>query len=129
VVGVPELKRCVVCGWDFDASQPDQWACMVAHLGSHVPDDRPGSVYVLHFDAPTMVADADNGHVRPTTHYVGWTGQPVAARVQQHGVPESSIAHTRPGTAQDEALIKGREACPRCGVPLAPECFGGRRNA
>jgi hypothetical protein len=75
-----------------------------------------------------MVADADNGHVRPTTHYVGWTGQSVAARVRQHRVPESNIAHRLPGTAQDEALIKRREACPRCGVPLAPECLGDRQH-
>jgi hypothetical protein len=67
VVGVSELKQCVVCGLDFDPSEPDQWACMIAHMGRHIPTDRPGTVYILHFDAPTMVADADNGHVRPTT--------------------------------------------------------------
>jgi len=127
VVGVSELKQCVVCGLDFDPSEPDQWACMIAHMGRHIPTDRPGTVYILHFDAPTMVADADNGHVRPTTHYVGWTGRPVAARLRQHDVPESSIADTRPGTPQDERLIKRREACPRCGAPLAPECLGRRQ--
>jgi hypothetical protein len=124
---MPELKRCVVCRGEFDASKP--WGCAVARKGRHIADDRPGTVYVLHFDAPTMVAEADNGHVRPTTHYVGWTSQPVATRARQHRVPASSIADTRPGTFQDEALVKESEACPRCGVSLAPECLGRRRNA
>ena len=125
---MPELKRCMVCRQDFDASQPDQWTCARAHQGRHIPTDRQGTVYVLHFDAPMMVDDADNGHVQPTTHYVGWTSQPVAVRVRQHGVPESSIAHTQRGTGQDERLIKRRDACPRCSVPLAPECLGGRQR-
>lgn len=100
------LKRCLVCGQDFDASEPDQWVCARAHRGRHIPDDTPGTVYILHFDAPTMVADADNGHVQPTTHYVGWSRQQVTDRVRQHRVPESSVVHTRDGSAQDESRIK-----------------------
>jgi hypothetical protein len=117
-------KRCQVCGQQFDPSKPEEWVCAVAYRGRHLPTDQPGTVYVLHFDQPTEVADADRGHVQPTTHYVGWTSQPVAQRVRQHQVPESSVVNTRPGTAEDEAVLKRTEACPRCGIPLAPECLG-----
>lgn len=113
-----------MCGQQFDPSKDEEWVCMVAHQGRHLPTDRPGTVYVLHFDQPTEVADADRSHVQPTTHYVGWTSQPVARRVRQHQVPKSSVAHTRPGTAEDEVTLKHTEACPRCGIPLAPECLG-----
>ena len=102
----------------------DESVCAVAYRGRHVPTDRPGTVYVLHFDQPTEVADADRRHVQPTTHYVGWTSQPVARRVRQHQVPESSVVHTRPGTAEDEAVLKRTEVYPRCGISLAPECLG-----
>jgi hypothetical protein len=117
-------KRCQACGQQFDPSKADEWVCAVAYRGRHVPTDRPGTVYVLHFDQSTEVADADRSHVQPTTHYVGWTSQPVARRVRQHQVPESSVTHTRPGTAEDEAALKRTEACPRCGISLAPECLG-----
>lgn len=119
-----ELKRCQVCGQQFDSSRAEEWACVVAHGGQHVPTDRHGTIYVLHFDQPTEVADADRGHVHPTTHYVGWTSQPVSRRVRQHRVPQSSVVHTRPGTAEDERALKRTEACPRCGVLLAAECLG-----
>lgn len=118
------LKRCQVCGQQFDPSLADEWACSVAHRGRHVPTDRPGTVYVLHFDQPTEVADADRRHVQPTTHYVGWTSQPLAHRMRQHQVPESSVVDSRPGTAEDEAVLKRAESCPHCGTRLAPECLG-----
>lgn len=118
------MKRCQVCGEQFDPEA--DWNCAKAIRGRHIPTDRPGVVYILHFDEPSYVAQADNGHVQPTTHYVGWTSQPVERRVEQHGVPRSSVAHTQSGTAEDEAVIKQTENCPQCGVALAPECLGAR---
>lgn len=120
------VKRCQVCGNEFDPDAPGGWACSVAFKGRHLPIDRPGCIYILHFDEPTHVQESDRGHVQPTTHYVGWTGKAewVELRLRQHDVPATSVASTRPGTADDEAQIKRTESCPRCGVALAPECVG-----
>lgn len=117
------MKRCQVCSEQYDASDPGDLDCVVAFLGRHVPTDRPGTIYILHFDSPTHVSEADNACVQPTTHYVGWTGQPVEQRAEQHGALASSIAAQRPGTAEDEKRVKREESCPRCGVSLAPECL------
>ncbi|TDE02805.1 hypothetical protein [Jiangella asiatica] len=108
----------------FDADDPEAWSCNVAHLGRHIPTDRPGTVYVLHFDQPTYVTDGDRRHVQPTTHYVGWTGGRVERRVRHHGVPADSMVDTMPGTAEDEKQLKAIGQCRRCGTLLAPECLG-----
>lgn len=121
-------KRCQVCGQQFDPSDADGWACAVAYRGRHVSTDRPGTVYLLHFDHPTDIAQADRGHVQPTTHYVGWTSQDVAQRVRQHQVPESSVVRTWRGTAGDEATLKRTGTCPQCGAPLTPECLEGTQR-
>lgn len=123
---VPNTKRCQVCGQEFDPELPDGWRCAVAFKGRHVPTDRPGTVYILHFSQPTDVAEADRRHVRPTTHYVGWTSQDLSRRVRQHGASEASVVYSVPGTAEDEAKLKRQGTCPRCGLPLAPECLGAR---
>lgn len=120
------MKQCQVCGRRFDPSIPGDWSCPVAFRGRHIPTDRPGMVYVLHFDEPTHVAEADKGHVQPTRHYVGWTGQPVDRRLRQHRVPVSAVVLTGAGTAQDEQAMKRDGRCPGCGAALATECLGGR---
>jgi rubredoxin len=122
------MKRCQVCGMSYDPAAGNP--CPAARLGRHVPTDRPGMVYVLCFGAPTNVADGDRGHVQPTTHYVGWTGQnPPARRIRQHRVPLESIASMEPGTAEDEERTKRDGCCPQCGARLQPECLGCRRAA
>lgn len=70
------------------------------------PAGKSGTVYVLHFDQPTVVRDADNGHIQPTTHYVGWTSHPVQKRVREHAVPMDTVVSTQAGTTNDEALLK-----------------------
>ncbi len=88
------------------------------------PAGKLGTVYVLHFDRPTIVHDADNGHVQPTTHYVGWTGRTVRERVREHAVPgDVTVALKQPGTTDDEARFKRTGRCPHCGTPLAAECL------
>lgn len=88
-----------------------------------VPAGRLGTVYLLHFDRPTIVREADNGHVQPTTHYVGWTSRPVRQRVREHAVPADSLALEEPGTTADEAQLKRTGRCPRCSAPLDAECL------
>ena len=108
---------------DYDPAMPS--ICPVAFRGHHIPTDRTGTVYVLCFGTPTLVAESDRWHVRPTTHYVGWTGQnPPSRRIQQHRVPLDSVASMESGTAEDEARLKREGSCLRCGVQLAPECLG-----
>jgi hypothetical protein len=117
------MKCCQVCGLSYDPAENSH--CPVAFRGQHIPTDRPGTVYVLCLGSSTYVAESDRRHVRPTTHYVGWTGQdPPERRIRQHQVPLDSVASMAAGTADDEARIKREGSCPRCGVALAPECLG-----
>lgn len=118
------MKRCQVCGIKFDPDR-DGWKCERAFRGRHIPTDRPGIIYILCFGEPIYVQQSDNGHIRPTSHYVGWTGQAPIKRITQHGGIETDIAELIPGTAENERRIKEVGTCPRCGKLLAPECLGG----
>lgn len=110
------IKRCQICGVVFDPSIEDEWDCLVARR--HIPTDRMGVVYVLHFEEPTVLRQADVQHA--VTHYVGWTGQvPPMKRVRQHGPKlDRSVVSFTDGTAEDEYRLKREGQCERCGRSL-----------
>ncbi|RJO77634.1 hypothetical protein D5S18_07830 [Nocardia panacis] len=75
-------------------------------------------IYVACFDEPTRLHDSDAGDLE-VSHYVGWTRQPPARRASQHGaVCRESLVAIIPGTATEEAHLKMKERCPKCGEPL-----------
>lgn len=117
------LKRCQVCGKQYDPDSEDDSRCLVAFRGRHIPTDRPGTIYVLCLGEPVNILQGDKGHAQPTTHYVGWTGQKAETRVRQHGVSPDTIAGLTPGTAEDELRYKREGNCPKCGTRLATECL------
>lgn len=80
--------------------------------------DHPEHIYIACFSTPTTLRDMDKRHT--FMHYVGWTRQqPPVRRVKQHGsVCLNALVTIVPGSETEEADLKARYRCPRCGQPL-----------
>jgi hypothetical protein len=103
-----------------------EWVTRLEKLHGVPIQEVPGSVYILHWDMPTIVlsVSADYGisiSANPITHYVGWTSQdPPRKRINNHSrkLTRHTAEFVRKGTMLDEERIKREEKCPQCGEPL-----------